>query len=136
MEVFIHKDDFLKMYSDGIEKEYRGTSIVYKDDLKTLIYYYMPNHKRLYVVDGKKEETSLMNVVEKVRVVCLLKDREVSYFSKYLKPIIKSNKIFYMDDDFFMDVAVVLRSRKHGKSDIVQIFRKNITEQEFYKNGI
>jgi len=135
MEIYKQKDDFFKVFSLGIEEDYRGTSIVYRNDTKTFVYYYFPNHKRLYIIDGKKEEINLVNIVEKVRIIGILKNREVNYFKKYLKEIIKNQKIFYMNDDFFVDVITVLKSRKPVQSEILQVYYKNIEEQEVY-NGL
>jgi len=136
MEILKYKDEYFKVFSLGIEKEYKGKSIIYENTTKTLVYYYMPNHKRLYIIDGTKEEMSLFNVVEKVRIIGILLDREVKLFTKYLKEIINNNKIFYMDDDFFIDIAITLKAKKPQKTDIYQVFTKYVKEKEFYKNGL
>jgi len=136
MEIYIYKDNFIKIFSVGVEKEYRGKSIVYENNTKTLVYYYMPSYRRLYIIDGKREDTHLLNIEEKVRVIGMLENREVNYFTKYLKEMIKSNKIFFMNDDFFIDIIIALKVKRPKKSEIIQIYNKNKWEREVYKNGL
>ena len=124
MEIYLYKDDFIKTFSTGVEKEYRGTSIIYDDKYKVLLYHYFPTYKRLYVLDGLHEEKELINVVEKVRIVAFFENRQVSYFSKYLKSIIKNGSIYAMEDEFFVDLMIILQSKKPLFSDVKIIYDK------------
>jgi hypothetical protein len=128
MEVFVYKDRYINMFSDGIEDKYKGKSIIYNNLTKTFIYYYYKNHKKLYIIDGKREETQLANVIEKVRIIGVLRNREVANFTKYLKMLIKNKKIFYMEDDFFIDITIIIKKRPK-MSDIMQVFEKYKREQ-------
>jgi hypothetical protein len=113
------------MYTLGIETEYKGSSIVYNNMTKTLIYYYYPNHQRLYVVDGKESAWGLPQVNEKVRVVAVFYDREVSKFKRFMKSIIKNKQIFYMRDRFFYELQVLLRHKNTKFFDIVKLYRRH-----------
>ena len=122
MEIFKYTDDFIKLYSTGIETDYRGTSIVYDDTTKTLLYFYYPHFQKLYIIDGTKAETQLANVAEKVRIIAIYRGREVTLFSRYMKQLIKSKELFYMDDDFFVDIMIMLRGKRAPFSDILRIY--------------
>jgi hypothetical protein len=124
MEIFRHKDDYLKIYSDGVETGYKGSSILYDGKYKTLLYYYYPNYKKLFVLDEKAGERWLTNVTEKVRIVAVFKNRQVVLFNKYLKSIIKNKAIFYFNDEFFLDLMIVLRSKKILYSKILMVYDK------------
>ena len=111
MEVFLYKDDFIKMYADGIEKKYKGKSIEYDGLNKTFVYYYYTNHQRLYIIDGKSEDFEIPHVDGSVRLIIKFEDKQVKLFKKHLKNLIKSKKIFTMSDEFFIDLGIILRKK-------------------------
>jgi len=133
MTVVGYTDPFMKIYSTGIERAYRGTSVEYEDAVKTLIYYYYPNYKRLYVLSGDSPECGMPNVEEKVRIVARFDEKQVWYFNKYLKSIIKNKKIYYLCDEFFLDLEILLGSRRPAYSSVEMLYRR-YTDQDEYKN--
>lgn len=129
MEIIKYSDDFIKVFSAGIEKDYRGTSIVYENMTKTLIYYYYPNHKRLYVVDGKREDWGLPQVIERVRKIAVFYDRQVRLFNRYMRSILKNKSIFYLCDSFFYDLDILLKNSKTKFIDIMILYNKYTGEK-------
>ena len=130
MEIIPYKDDFVRTYSDGVEKEYKGTSIVYDDRFKVLLYHYFPTYKRLFVLSAARPDKYIINVAEKVRVVAFFENKAVSLFKNHLKSIIKNKQIFGMNEGFFVDLEILLNSKKPQQSESAVLFEKHLQIME------
>jgi hypothetical protein len=122
MEIVRNEEKNIKVYALGIETEYRGVSTVYDDEAKTFVYYYYPQYKRMYVLDGKTASLSIPLVNNKIRVITVLEDQRVVKFNHYFKKVIENKRLFYFPDSFFREIRITMYKKKWLPSDVLSVF--------------
>jgi hypothetical protein len=122
MEIYRNTAKNIKVYTLGIEKEYRGVSTIYDDDAKTFIYYYYPHYKRMYIIDGTEKELWIPLVENKIRVISVLENNNVVKFNHSFKNVIENKSLFYFPDSFFREIDLIMEQRRWHVSDIMVLF--------------
>ena len=127
MEIKVLEEDAAaKMFTQGVELKYKGTSIVYDDRYVTVIYFYWPSFSCVYVVDGLSKTDDVPQVVDKCRKIFRLEGKYVGRLKKFLSLHPLSLKLGY---DFFVSLGSVIElSEWKSKTEALWYFssRKNI----------
>lgn len=83
MEIFTVSNEFIKIYSKGIEKEYKGKSIIYKDLTTVFVFFYFKGYKKGYIIkDDSINGVELPYIEGKVRIIASVEDKSCYYLSK------------------------------------------------------
>ena len=91
---------FVRLYSYGKEKEYRGTEIEYFDEYPVLLFFYYSTFTRVYVINGMKEERNLVQVNKKINVICVYDNLIAKRFIRFFN-LAKDSKYFFLFLHFF-----------------------------------
>ncbi len=114
MFVYTLSNNFVKLYSKGIEKEYFGTKIEYLDETNTFLFFYYTNYVRLYVINGMKKDYQLVQCSPKVNKIVTLEGLSAKRFIRFYKQItVNDNFIFYIPPIFFRECFYILNEKKY-----------------------
>lgn len=109
-----------KMFTQGVELKYKGTSIVYDDRSATVLYFYWPSFSCAYVVDGLGDKDEVPQVVGKCRKIFKLEGKYVNRLKRFLSLHPLSLRLGY---DFFVSLGSVLELPQwKSKSEILWYF--------------
>ena len=115
MKVFPLKNEFVKMYSLGFEKSYKGTFIIYDDNSITFLFFYYKKHCRVYIIDGIKNNMNLVQVYEKINLIAVYRDYMCKRLVKFLKLKRKENDrfIFHINPLFYREIGNFLAKKNY-----------------------
>ncbi len=132
MTVKILNNDYVKLYSLGIEKDYTGSEIIYNDDSMTFLFFYYECFVRLYVVNGKKKIINLVQVKEKCNIIINFDDKEARRIRTFIGTKVENKIIFYLPEEFFQKIKLIINDR-NWKYKIENIYKEYLGD---YLDGI
>lgn len=119
MEIFKFNTPFVKMFSQGKEKEYKGKSIVYEKNTAVFVYLYYKSTYRFYIMKEEKKGLDFPYIYEKIRIVCKIELKEYPRARKCIKYMIElDDKIYTRNDIYYSKLEVLLKKRNVKKEDI------------------
>lgn len=127
VEILVSKD--VKLYSLGCEIKYKGTSIIYDDNKITFLFFYLPNIKRVYIVNGKLQNSNLVQVKEKINIICTLDDL---YFYRLKKFIEQKGTEFLFDlpTMFYRELSILIKQKNYQKK-LNSLYDKYLIEVKY-----
>lgn len=121
---------YFKLYSSGLEKEYRGKTILYKETAKTAVFYYYDSLKRGYIIaDGGN--SSLPCIDGQIEILSKYDGTFCRRFRKILKECEKKigNEIYTYPDIFYRKLEILIKDKKWNMAKTVSFC---INFQKYY----
>lgn len=125
VEILVSRD--VKLFSLGSELKYKGTSIIYDDNKITFLFFYFPNLKRLYIVNGKTKKNSLKQVKEKINIICILDNIYFNRFKNFIRDK-DINVLYNLPTLFYRELSLFIK-KKNYKKNLNILYNK-------YSNGV
>ena len=132
MTITFLNNNFVKLYSKGIEKEYLGNKVIYKDETNTFLFFYYSSFLRIYVINGNKSDFTLVQVKEKVNIIVQYSFLYAKRFLRFYKIVEKDEFLYKIPPLFFREIYPLLMEKKYIKK-ITELYLKYKKEIE---NGI
>lgn len=111
-------EKFVKLNSFGYEKNYGGTYIEYFDFTKTFLFFYYSNFLKIYIVDGKKKTSDLVQVEGKCNIILSFQDIYAYRFKYFYEKILTEEErslIPFMDDNYFYRLKFCIFKKKNWR---------------------
>lgn len=124
-------NSFVKLYSKGIEKEYLGNKVIYKDETNTFLFFYYSCFTRIYVINGVKEDFTLVQVKEKINKIAVYSSIQAKRFLRFYKLVKDDEYLYKIPPIFFREIYAVLSHKNYLKT-IKRLYEKYKMEE---KNG-
>ena len=138
MTLYPLSNNFVKLYSKGIEKKYNGTNIEYEDETNTFLFFYYSGYTKVYVINGAKNDFQLVQVKEKINRIAVYESISARRFIRFFNEVVKSEDyLFYIPPLFFRECLPLLNQNKYLEK-IKRLYEKykEETEKGFYFSRI